>query len=83
MNQPKVCIITLNWNGLEDTTECLESLKKINYTNYEVIVADNGSEGNETQVLEEKFGDYIHLIKNDRNHGAYDGHNIAYEACLE
>jgi cellulose synthase/poly-beta-1,6-N-acetylglucosamine synthase-like glycosyltransferase len=42
---PKVSIIILNWNGLEDTIECLESLKKITYLNYEVIVVDNGSPG--------------------------------------
>jgi len=82
MNQPKVCIVTLNWNGLEDTIECLESLKKITYLNYEVIVVDNGSEGNDTQVLEERFSDYIHLIKNDRNYGAYDGYNIGMKYAL-
>ena len=42
---PKVSIIILNWNGVNDTTECLESLKKITYRNYEVIIVDNGSEG--------------------------------------
>jgi len=83
MNQPKVCIITLNWNGLEDTIECLESLKKITYTNYEVIVVDNGSEGNDPQVLEERFGDYIHLIKNDRNYGFYGGANIGIRYALK
>ena len=46
MTFPKVSIIVLNWNGLEDTIECLESLRKITYPNYEVIVADNGSQGN-------------------------------------
>lgn len=40
---PKVSIIILNWNGLEDTIECLESLKKISYLNYEVIACYNGS----------------------------------------
>ena len=83
MSQPKVSIITLNWNGLEDTIECLESLKKINYTNYEVIVVDNGSEGNDAQVLEERFGDYIHLIKNDRNYGPAGGYNIAMRYFLD
>ena len=82
MNQPKVCIITLNWNGLEDTTECLESLKKINYTNYEVIVVDNGSEGNDAQVLEERFGNYIYLIKSDKNYGSGGGYNIAIKHVL-
>ena len=82
MNQPKVCTITLNWNGLEDTIECLESLKKITYPNYEVIVVDNGSEANDAQVLEERFGDYIHLIKNDRNYGFYGGANIGIRYAL-
>jgi len=82
MNQPKVSIITLNWNGLEDTTECLESLKKITYSNYEVIVVDNGSEGNDAQVLEERFGDYIHLIKNDQNYGFTGGANIGMRYAL-
>lgn len=27
MNHPKVSIIILNWNGLKDTIECLESFK--------------------------------------------------------
>jgi len=72
----KVSVIILNWNGLEDTIECLESLKKINYPNYEVILVDNGSKGNDVQVLEEKFGDYIHLIQNDKNYGYTGGNNI-------
>ena len=29
----KVSIIILNWNGLKDTVECLESLKKVTYPN--------------------------------------------------
>ena len=82
MNQPEVSIIILNWNGLEDTIECLESLKKITYPNYEVIVVDNGSEGNDTQVLEEKFGDYLHLIKNNRNYGFAGGANIGMRYAL-
>ena len=80
--QPLVSIIILNWNGLEDTIECLESLKKITYPNYEVIVADNGSTGNDAQVLEEKFGDYIHLIVNDRNYGFAGGNNIGMRYAL-
>jgi len=79
---PKVSIIILNWNGLEDTIECLESLKKITYPNYEVIVVDNGSEGNDAQVLREKFGDYIHLIQNDRNYGFAEGNNIGMRYAI-
>lgn len=42
-NQTKVAIIILNWNGWQDTIECLESLQRISYPNYRIIVVDNGS----------------------------------------
>jgi len=42
-NFPKVAIIILNWNGWQDTSECLESLQRITYPNYQAIVVDNGS----------------------------------------
>ena len=79
---PKVSIIILNWNGLEDTIECLESLKKITYPNYEVIVVDNGSEGNDVEVLRQKFGDYIYIIENDKNYGFTGGNNIGLRYAL-
>ncbi len=40
---PKVAIIILNWNGWKDTIECLESLQRLTYPNYQIIVVDNGS----------------------------------------
>lgn len=40
---PKVSIIVLNWNGWKYTIECLESIYRINYPNYQVIVVDNAS----------------------------------------
>ena len=40
---PKVAIIILNWNGWKDTVECLESVFRNTYPNYQVIVVDNGS----------------------------------------
>jgi len=40
---PKVGIIILNWNGWKDTIECLESVFRNSYSNYQVIVVDNGS----------------------------------------
>uniref|UniRef100_A9A6X3 Glycosyl transferase family 2 n=1 Tax=Methanococcus maripaludis (strain C6 / ATCC BAA-1332) TaxID=444158 RepID=A9A6X3_METM6 len=43
MENPQVSIIILNWNGWEDTIECLESLYRINYPNYNVVLIDNGS----------------------------------------
>jgi hypothetical protein len=43
MTYPRVSVIILNWNGWEDTKECLESLAKITYPNFETIIVDNAS----------------------------------------
>ncbi len=55
MRKPLVYIIIVNWNGLEDTLECLESLRNITYPNFRVIVVDNGSKGNQADIIKEKF----------------------------
>jgi len=82
LDYPKVSIIVLNWNGLDDTIECLESLHKITYPNYQVIVVDNGSEGEDVRVLGEKFGYYVHIIENDRNYGFAEGNNIGMRYAI-
>jgi len=80
---PKVSIIILNWNGLKDTIECLESLKKITYPNYEVILVDNGSSGNDADVLNEKYKGYIKLLRNKENLGFAGGCNIAIREVIK
>ncbi|MFQ5821301.1 MAG: glycosyltransferase family 2 protein [Candidatus Heimdallarchaeota archaeon] len=82
LGPPKVSIIILNWNGLRDTMECLESLKKVYYPNYDVIVVDNGSEGNDVEVLKQKYGDYVHIIENHRNYGFAEGNNKGIRYAL-
>ena len=69
MDQPKASIVILNWNGLEDTIECLESLREVTYPNYEIIVVDNASTGGDVEALRREYGDYIHIIENDKNYG--------------
>lgn len=80
---PKVCIIILNWNGIQDTIECLESIKKITYSNYMVIVVDNASTGNDIHILKEKFNNYIQIIENDKNYGFSEGNNIGMRYVLD
>ena len=48
---PKVAIIILNWNGWKDTIECLESVFRIDYPNYQVIVVDNNSPNNSMEYI--------------------------------
>ena len=48
---PRVSVIILNWNGSDDTLECLESLYMINYPNYDVVLVDNNSTDNSVQEI--------------------------------
>jgi GT2 family glycosyltransferase len=75
-NYPKISIVVLNWNGLKYTTECLESLKKTTYPNYEIIIVDNGSKGNDADILEEKYKGYIELIRIKENLGWFGATNF-------
>ena len=50
---PKVSIIILNWNGWRDTIECLESLFRITYLNYDVVIIDNGSTDESIKKIKE------------------------------
>jgi len=47
----KIYIILLNYNGWADTIECLESVLKNDYPNYQVIVLDNNSPNNSMEYI--------------------------------
>ena len=72
--EPKVAIVILNWNGFDDTVECLESLRKLDYSNYMIVLVDNGSEKEEGARLKEMFSE-VYLITNETNRGFAGGNN--------
>jgi GT2 family glycosyltransferase len=47
----KVYIVILNYNGWQDTIECLESILNNNYKNYQIIVVDNNSPNNSMEYI--------------------------------
>lgn len=75
-NHPKTSVIIVNYNGLQDTIECLDSLKNISYPNYELIVVDNGSDHNDAEALERKYGNDMAIIRNEKNIGFAGANNI-------
>lgn len=48
---PLVNIVILNWNGVIDTIECLESLQNLVRVRYRVTVCDNASSDNSLPIL--------------------------------
>lgn len=76
MIYPKVSIIVLNWNGREILRECLESLNKLDYTDCETVVADNGSSDGSQEMVKQYFP-LVQLIENGENLGCGEGYNKA------
>jgi GT2 family glycosyltransferase len=82
--QPLVNIIILNWNGSDDTIECLHSIKDIGYKNYLIMLVDNGSSKDDIEKLENIVhgNSKIRLIKNGKNLGFAGGCNVALKISL-
>lgn len=81
-NLPKISIIILNYNGINDTCYCLSSVRKTNYANFEIIVVDNGSSNNEAEIIKQKFPE-IKLIKNKINLIFAEGNNSTKQRILK
>ncbi len=82
MSLPRVSVIIVNWNNFIDTAECVESLTKVTYPNLEIIVVDNGSQGDDAALLKQRFGDSIRLIANSKNCGFAAGCNIGIRDAM-
>lgn len=82
MNNPKVFIVILNWNGLFDTLECLKSVFKLDYPDFQVIVVDNGSVDNSVKSLREAYPEVI-MIESKSNLGYSGGNNIGMKYAFE
>ena len=74
-SSPLVSIIILNYNAGNLLLNCVDSVFKSTYPNFEVLVVDNISTDNSHIVCKEKF-EKIHLIKNKENLGYCEGNNV-------
>jgi GT2 family glycosyltransferase len=48
---PKVTIVTLNWHTSDETIDCLDSLRNVDYGNFEIVIVDNGSTDNSLAAI--------------------------------
>ncbi|MEI6632951.1 MAG: glycosyltransferase family 2 protein [Chlamydiota bacterium] len=78
---PYIFVILLNWNGREDTLNCLSSLRALDYKRRRVIVVDNASTDGSAELIAERFPEAT-LIRNPVNAGFDGGNNIGMRAAL-
>lgn len=80
--KPLVYIILVNYKGVEHTIECIDSLKKITYSNYKIIVVDNDSGDNSIEILNQYKEDII-LIESKENLGFSGGNNLGIKYAID
>lgn len=81
MREPSVAVIILNWNGREDTLECLSSLQAVTYPNFKTIVVDNGSADGSVDAFKREFP-AIEIIETGKNLGFAGGNNVGIKLAL-
>ncbi len=79
----KLAVIILNWNHKEDLKETIESFLNQNYSNYHIIVSDNGSTDGSLELLDQEYKENITVIKNGKNLGFAGGNNVAIKKAIE
>lgn len=73
-----VSIITINYNGLADTCELIDSIPFS--STVEMIVVDNGSQADEASAIERRYP-HVTVVRSDTNLGFAGGNNLGIKAA--
>ncbi|HXV27359.1 MAG TPA: glycosyltransferase [bacterium] len=79
---PKVTVATLTWNQKNDVLECLSSLVKLDYPNFEIVVVDNGSTDGTFEAVRQKYPQ-VRIVRHSENLGCAEGVNGEIRAALQ
>lgn len=77
--KPLISIITINYKQAEVTNQLLESLQKLTWPDFEIIIVDNNSGAEDVAKINTKHSN-IRLIINSGNLGFAGGNNIGIKA---
>ena len=72
---PSITVIILNYNAGKILLDCVSSVLKSDYDNFEVLVVDNNSKDQSHKDCKKKFPQ-IRMIENNENFGYCEGNNI-------
>jgi GT2 family glycosyltransferase len=80
---PKVSVVVATYNGARTLKACLESLARLNYPDYEVVLVDDGSTDNTPQIVAEfaeKAGPFFRFLR-QANEGLSAARNTGIAAA--
>ena len=79
---PLVHVLVLNYNGKNHLEYCLPSLLATDYSNYRVVLLDNGSTDGSIEYARQNFS-RVDIIQNGRNLGWAEGNNVGIRRALD
>ena len=82
MKEPLVHIILVNYKAVDLTIECINSLQKITYRNYKILVVDNSPNGGLNERLKKNFS-FVIKLKSNKNSGFAAANNLGIKYALE
>lgn len=74
--KPKVGIILINYNGLELTRDCVDSILSSTFNNWRILVIDNASSDGSSLALRGEFASVATVILSERNTGTSGANNL-------
>ncbi|MDR0961037.1 MAG: glycosyltransferase family 2 protein, partial [Mediterranea sp.] len=77
-NQPLVSIITINYNGWQDTCQLIDSLNQYETYPHEIIVVDNASTGDDVHCICTAHPE-VKVITSSYNRGFAGGNNLGWK----
>jgi GT2 family glycosyltransferase len=79
---PLIVSVVVNYRGLVDTRECVNSLLACLYENHSIVIVDNASGSDDADRLAAEFGPRVHVIASDKNLGYGGGANLGLRWAL-
>jgi len=80
MIHPKVSVVTVTYNAVNELKATLDNLKKIDYPELEVVVID-GDSTDGTKELLATYGETVTFWSSEKDNGIYDAMNKGLEAA--
>lgn len=78
----RVAIVVLNWNGWADTLKCVASLEKLESSDAQILLVDNGSSDDSVEEFQRRIP-HIKLLQSGANLGFGGGCNVGIRHAMQ
>ncbi|MGN0340396.1 MAG: glycosyltransferase family 2 protein [Lachnospira sp.] len=79
----KIGVVICNYNGEKYIISCLDVVFNSDIKEFDVYVVDNASTDNSVNLVIEKYGDKVNIIRNSQNFGGSGGFGRGIRECVK